>query len=47
MQQRVRELATAEHPAPTVETWLRAGERMTEAQAAAIAFDDGPLDGLA
>ena len=34
------------HPAATVETWLRAGERLTEEQAAAIAFDDAPLDGL-
>ncbi len=46
MQQRVRERAAAEHPAATVETWLRAGERLTEEQAAAIAFDDAPLDGL-
>jgi tetratricopeptide (TPR) repeat protein len=45
MQQRVRELATAEHPAATVEAWLRAGERLTAEQAAAIAFDDGSLDG--
>jgi hypothetical protein len=46
MQQRVRERATAKHPAATVEIWLRAGERLTEEQAAAIAFDDAPLDGL-
>jgi hypothetical protein len=44
MQQRVRDRAAAEHPAATVETWLRAGERLTEEQAAAIAFDDAPLD---
>lgn len=46
MQQRVRELATVEHPAAIVETWLRAGERFTEEQTAAIAFDEAPLDGL-
>ena len=46
MQQRVRDRAAAEHPAATVETWLRAGERLTEEQAAAIAFDEAPLDGL-
>lgn len=45
MQQRVRERATAEHPAATVETWLRAGERLTAEHAAAIAFDETPLDG--
>jgi predicted ATPase/DNA-binding winged helix-turn-helix (wHTH) protein len=46
MQQRVRERATAEHPAVAVETWLRAGERLTEKQAAAIAFDNAPLGAL-
>jgi hypothetical protein len=30
----------------TVETWLRTGERLLEEQAAAIAFDEAPLDGL-
>ena len=44
VQQRVRDRAVVEHPAATVETWLRAGERLTEEQAAAIAFDDAPLD---
>jgi tetratricopeptide (TPR) repeat protein len=44
MEQRVRERATAKHPAATVETWLRAGERLTAEQAAAIAFDEVPLD---
>jgi hypothetical protein len=44
MQQRVRERATAEYPAATVEVWLRGGVRLTEEQAAAIAFDDAPLD---
>ena len=47
MQQRVRERAAAEHSAAAVETWLRAGECLTEEQAAAIAFDEAPLDGLA
>jgi predicted ATPase/DNA-binding winged helix-turn-helix (wHTH) protein len=46
MQQRVRELATTEHPAATVEACVRAGERLTAEQAAAIAFDNAPLDGL-
>ena len=46
MQQRVREHATAEHPEAAVEAWLHGGERLTEEQAAAIAFDDAPLDGL-
>ena len=46
MQQRVRDRAAAEHPAAVVETWLRAGECLTEEQAAAIAFDETPLDGL-
>jgi predicted ATPase/DNA-binding winged helix-turn-helix (wHTH) protein len=46
MQQRVRERATAEHSAATVESWLHSGERLTAEQAAAIAFDAAPLDGL-
>ncbi len=46
MRQRVRERATAKHPAATVETWLRAGERLTQQQAATIAFEEAPLDGL-
>jgi predicted ATPase/DNA-binding winged helix-turn-helix (wHTH) protein len=39
MQQRVRDFAAAEHPVATIDAWLRAGEHMTEEQAAAIAFD--------
>jgi len=46
VQQQVRDRALVEHSAATVETWLRAGEQLTEAQVAAIAFDDAPLDGL-
>ena len=46
MQQRVCERATAGHPAAAVVTWLRAGERLTEEQAAAIAFNEAPLDEL-
>ena len=46
MQQRVREQAEVEHSASTVDAWLRAGECMTEEQAAAIAFDEAPLDAL-
>ena len=46
MQQRIRDRAAAEHPAATVDTWLHAGERLTEEQAAAIAFDAAPLDEL-
>jgi hypothetical protein len=42
----VRDRAAAQHPAAAVETWLHAGERLTEEQAAAIAFDDAPLEGL-
>ena len=44
--QRVCDHAAAQHPAAVVEAWLRAGESLTEEQAAAIAFDDAPLDGL-
>jgi len=46
MQQRVRELAAQRQPAEVVNAWLRAGEHLTEERAAAIAFDDGSLDGL-
>jgi predicted ATPase/DNA-binding winged helix-turn-helix (wHTH) protein len=46
MQQRVRERATAEHPAASVETWLRAGERLTMEQAAGIAFDEAAVEEL-
>jgi tetratricopeptide (TPR) repeat protein len=46
MHQRMRERATAEHSAATVETWLRAGERLTAEQAAAIAFDGAALEVL-
>jgi hypothetical protein len=46
LQQRVRERAAAEHPAATVDSWLRAGEELTEEQAAAIAFDGASLDGF-
>ena len=46
VQQQVRDQALVQHPAATVETWLRAGEQLTEAQAAEIAFDDAPLNGL-
>ena len=44
--QRIRDRAAAEYPAAAVETWLRVGEGLTEEQAAAIAFDGAPLDGL-
>jgi hypothetical protein len=46
MQQRVRDLAAAKHSAAAVDTWLRAGECLSEEQAAAIAFDGAPLDEL-
>ena len=46
MQQRVRDLAVAKYPVAAVDTWLRAGECLTEEQAAAIAFDGAPLDEL-
>ncbi len=45
LQQRVRDRAAAEHSAATVESWLREGERLTEEQAAAIAFDAAHLSG--
>ena len=43
LQQCVRDLAAAKHPATAINAWLRAGECLTEEQAAAIAFDDAPL----
>ncbi len=46
VQQRVRDRAAATHPAATIDAWLHAGENLTEEQAAAIAFDEAPLDGL-
>jgi hypothetical protein len=47
LQQCVCDLAVAKHPAATIDVWLRAGECLTEEQAASIAFDDAPLHGLA
>jgi predicted ATPase/DNA-binding winged helix-turn-helix (wHTH) protein len=44
MLQRVRDCAMALHSAALVEAWLREGERLTEEQAAAIAFDEGSAD---
>lgn len=44
--QRVLDCAAADHSSATVEAWLSAGECLTEEQAAAIAFDGAPLDGL-
>ena len=46
MRQRVLDRAAATHPTATVESWLRSGERLTEDQAAAIAFDGAPLDAM-
>ncbi|HVF64857.1 MAG TPA: winged helix-turn-helix domain-containing protein [Casimicrobiaceae bacterium] len=46
MQQRVLERAAMEHSRDAIETWLRAGERLNEDQAAAIAFDTAPIQGL-
>ncbi len=46
VQQRVRDCAAAKYPAAAIEAWLRAGECLTEEQAAAIAFDGAPLDEL-
>jgi len=46
LQQCVRDLAAAKHPATAINAWLRAGECLTEEQAAAIAFDDAPLHGV-
>jgi len=42
----VRDCAAAKYPATAIEAWLRAGECLTEEQAAAIAFDGAPLDEL-
>ena len=39
LQERLRDFAAAEHSIATVDAWLRAGERLSEEQAAAIAFD--------
>jgi predicted ATPase/DNA-binding winged helix-turn-helix (wHTH) protein len=44
LQQCVGDLAAATNSATTIDAWLRAGECLTEEQAAAIAFDDAPLD---
>jgi hypothetical protein len=46
MQHRVRDCAAAKYPGAAIEAWLRAGECLTEEQAAAIAFDGAPLDEL-
>jgi len=46
VRERVRDRALIEHSAATIESWLRAGEQLTEAQVIAVAFDDAPLDGL-
>jgi len=42
--QHVQGRAAAEYPAETVESWVLAGGDLSEAQAAAIAFDGAPLD---
>ena len=47
MLERVRDRAAAEYPAATVQAWLRAGERLTEQEIAAIAFDSAPVSRLA
>jgi hypothetical protein len=44
VQQQVCDRALTEHTAAIVETWLRAGEQLTEAQVAAIAFPNAPLN---
>jgi predicted ATPase/DNA-binding winged helix-turn-helix (wHTH) protein len=46
IRKRVRDRALAQHSAATVEAWRRVGEGLSEEQAAAIAFDEAPLDGL-
>ena len=46
MLERVRDRAAAKYPPGTVATWLRAGERLTEQEIAAIAFDGAPLSRL-
>jgi tetratricopeptide (TPR) repeat protein len=46
VQQQVCDRALIVESAATVESWRTAGEQLTEARAAAIAFDGVPLDGL-
>jgi tetratricopeptide (TPR) repeat protein len=46
VQRQVRDRSQLEYSEATVETWLRAGECLTEEQAAAMAFDGAPLDEL-
>jgi hypothetical protein len=44
VQQRVRDRALTEHSGAVVKQWLRAGEQLTEAQAAAAAFNGASLE---
>jgi hypothetical protein len=44
LRQRVHDLAVAASDARVVDAWFAAGEQLTEAQAAAIAFDQASLD---
>jgi predicted ATPase/DNA-binding winged helix-turn-helix (wHTH) protein len=44
LQERVHERAQSRYPADAVEAWARAGGALTEDRAAAIAFDDAPLE---
>ena len=44
LQQKVSDRATAEHPKGTIDSWLREGEELTEAQAMVIAFDETPIE---
>ena len=46
MRAKLRELVDARHDDATLEAWQRAGERLTEEQVAAIAFEQAPLEGL-
>jgi predicted ATPase len=46
VRQQVLDRALRFQSAATIENWQRTGEQLTQAQAAAIAFDDASLDGL-
>ena len=47
MRARLRELIDARHDGAQLEAWQCAGERLTEAQMFAIAFDGAPVDASA
>ena len=44
LQQRILDRAAADYPMARVESWLRAGEQLTEERAEEIAFENAALD---